>query len=180
MTIPNQTSYAQIFTAAFAGMLGDYPDARVESAVNGESVNVPAGIFMVEDATLSRTAKMMTAATGAGAKLIGAVINTFARNPGDADVQLSGTNDAYTPNKTMPLLTRGTFWAVSESAFAIGDDVYVRHTANGGLTQKGAVTSGAGTTTGCRKLTGARVLRSSTAAGVVLLEIDVNVDRATV
>jgi hypothetical protein len=179
MSIPTQASYAQIFTTAFAGMLGDFPDARVESAVNGESVNVPAGIFMAEGAT-DRTAKLLTAATGAGAKLIGAVINTFMRNPGDADTTLSGALDAYTPQKTMPMLTRGTFWCVSESAFAVGDDVFVRHTVNGGLTQKGAVTSGAGVTTGCRKVTGARVLRASTAAGIVLLEIDVNVDRATV
>jgi hypothetical protein len=161
-------------------MIGDEPDARVESAVNGESSNIPAGIFMVEDATASRTAKLMTAATGAGAKIIGGVVNTFSRDPGNVGAQLSGSTDAYLPGVAVPLLTRGTFWAVSESAFAINDDVYVRHTANGGLTQKGAVTSGAGTTTGCRKMTGARVLFSSSAAGVVLLEVDVNVDRASV
>jgi len=180
MALPTQTSYSINFSGAFAGMLGDEPDARVESAINGESTNLPAGILVVEDSALAKTAKLMTAATGAGAKLLGAVVNTFFRDPGNVSAQLSGSTDAYLPGVSLPLLTRGQIWLVSESAFTVNDDVYVRHTANGGLTQKGAVTSGAGTTTGCRKLVGARVVLNSTAAGVVLVELDVNVDRAAV
>lgn len=178
MSFPSQTSYGVNFTAAFAGMAGDEPAARVESFRNDDASSIPAGIFMAQGTT-DQSAILLTAASGAGGKIAGVVLNTFARNPGDADNTLSGTA-AYTPDSSVPLVTEGTIWCVSESAFALGDDVYVRHTANGGLTQKGAVTSGAGVTTGCRKLTGAHVVYASTAAGIVLLKVNVSVDRATV
>lgn len=179
MGFPTQTSYNINFNGAFAGMIGDEPDCRVETGRNDDAGNIPAGIFMAEGTT-DQSAILLVAATGAGGKLAGVVANMFSRDPGNLTSQLSGTNDAYLPGVSIPLLTRGLIWVRSESAFAHGDDVYVRHTVNGGLTQKGAVTSGAGTTTGCRKVTGARVVQSSSASGVVLLEVDINVDRATV
>ncbi len=178
MSFPTQTTYNTNFTPAFAGMAGSEPDIHVESFRNDDAASVPAGIFMAQG-TAGRGAILLTAASGAGGKIAGVVLNTFSRDPGNVDASLSATG-AYLAGASMPLVTRGPIWCTSESAFALGDDVYVRHTANGGLTQKGAVTSGAGTTTGCRKLTGARVLHASTASGVVLLEVNVDVDRATV
>lgn len=180
MSFPTQTSYNINFAGAFAGMIGNEPSGvRVDSFYNGDAGNIPAGIFLAQGTT-DQKAILLVAASGAGGKIAGVSVNTFSRDPGNTGASLSGSTDAYLPGASLPLLTQGQIWVTSESAFALGDDVYVRHTANGGLTQKGAVTSGAGTTTGCRKLTGARVVYASTAAGVVLLEVDVNVDRATV
>lgn len=179
MSFPSQTSYAIDFSGAFAGMLGSEPVQHVESFRNDDAGNMPAGVFVAQGTT-NQSAISLVAASGAGGKIAGVVISTFSRDPGNTGATLSGSADAYLPDSALPLLTSGSIWVTSESAFALGDDVYVRHTANGGLTTKGAVTSGAGVTTGCRKLTGARVLQSSSASGVVLLAVDVTVDRATV
>ena len=178
MSFPSQTSYAIDFSGAFAGMLGSEPAPMVESFRNDDASSIRPGVFLAQGTT-NQSAILLVAASGAGGKIAGVSINTFSRDPGNVDGSL-GTNDAYLPDASVPMLTQGSIWVTSESAFAIGDDVYVRHTANGGLTTKGAVTSGAGVTTGCRKLTGARVLQSSSASGVVLLSVNVDVDRATV
>ncbi len=121
-----QTSYSRDPSAAFAGMLGDARPSVISSRANGESANVPAGIFMKQSST-EGAALLLTAATE---KLAGIVLNTFARNPGDVSVTLSGT-DAYATKVEMPILEEGSAWVVCEEAMAVADSVYVRFSANG-------------------------------------------------
>lgn len=129
-----QTSYSRNPVAAFAGMLGDGRDPVTSSRLNGESANVPAGIFMAQGA---EGKAQLTAA--AADRLAGIVLNTFSRNPGDMALSLAGT-DAYGPKMLMPMLEQGSAWVVCEQTMAVTDKVYVRFLANGaGKLQLGAV-----------------------------------------
>lgn len=170
-----QTSYNRYYDAAFAGQLGDSGPHRIEAKTNSETANVPAGIFVVEGAT-EGTFKLPALSTD---KLAGVIANTFARNPGDQSVSLSGT-DAIMPNGSANLMCEGAIWVVCEEAMAIGDDVYFRYSANGaGKLQLGAVRNDADSSH-ARKATGARVLISSSGAGVCLVYVSVAADRADV
>lgn len=120
-----QTSYSRNPSAAFAGMLGDSRNHVISSRLNGESSNVPAGVFMAQGT--EGKAASLAAATD---KLCGIVLNSFARNPGDSALSLSGT-EAYGPKAIMPICEEGPVWVVCEEAMAIGDDVYVRYSTNG-------------------------------------------------
>ncbi len=129
----SQTSYARDFTAAFAGMEGE-GGSRKASYANGESANIPAGILVKVYA--EGVAKLPDSAT---ARLAGAVLNNFAREPGNPATTLSGT-DAVVPHATFPTLTEGAVWLQSEESLAVTDDVYVRFATNGtGKLQLGAI-----------------------------------------
>lgn len=131
----SQTSYNRYFVNAFAGMLGDTGPSYVQTRVNGESINVPAGIGMKEGST-EGTALLPSAATS---KLAGITVNSKQRNPGDAQSTLSGT-DAFLPKNEMNLLTEGAIFVKPEQAVVVGDATWCRFATSvndGTLTQKG-------------------------------------------
>lgn len=130
-----QTTYSRNPVAAFAGQIGDNREGMViASRLNGESSNLPAGIFVKRGG--EGLANLISAAADA---LSGVVLNTFSRNPGDSGLALSGT-DAYGPHQPMPVLESGPAWVVCEQSMAISDPIYVRFSANGtGKLQVGAV-----------------------------------------
>lgn len=132
----SQTSYSRYFVNAFAGMLADTGYSYTQSRVNGESINVPAGIGMKEGST-EGTALLPTALTS---KLAGITVNSMQRNPGDAVSTLVGT-DAFLPGNEMNLMTEGAIFVKSEQAVVVGNDVFCRFATSvntGSLTQKGS------------------------------------------
>lgn len=164
-----QTSYSRdLSAAAFAGQLGDSGPHRIDSYVNDEGSDIPAGILVTHKA--EGTIDLVDSGTD---KLAGAVLNTFARNPDD----LTGTA-AITAGDTCNVLSEGAVWLLGEEAMAIGDAVYVRHAAGAGGSQLGAVRNDADTAS-ARQVKGARVLKASTGAGPVLVYLSVSVDTAT-
>lgn len=163
-----QTSYSRsLGAAAFAGQLGDAGPHRIDSYVNDEGSDIPAGILVTHKG--EGTIDLVDGSTD---KLAGAVLNSFARNPDD----LTGTA-AITAGDTCNVLSEGAVWLLGEEAMAVGDAVYVRHAAGTG-TQLGAVRNDADTAS-CRQVKGARVLKASTAAGPVLVYLSVSADTAT-
>lgn len=129
-----QSSYSRSFDAAFAGQPGDSGYKRDSSSTNSTGSAIPAGIGVCQ-ATAAGELKLPDSAT---AKLLGIVLNTFARNPGDAAVSLSGTA-AVADKASANLREQGAVYVVVEEAVTVADAVYMRHTANGaGKLQLGA------------------------------------------
>lgn len=130
-----QSTYSRSFDAAFAGQPGDSGPKRDSSSTNTTGSAIPAGIFVAQAATAGEL-KLPDSAT---AKLLGVVLNSFARNPGDASVSLSGTA-AIVSGGQANVRELGSVYMLSETSMAVTDKVYVRHTANGaGKLQAGAI-----------------------------------------
>ena len=163
-----QTSYCRIFTNAFAGQLGDSGPSRVGSYVNDQGADIPAGCMVSHKA--EGTADLPA---GGSEILAGVVLNSFARNPDD----LTGTA-AITAGDSMNVLEEGAVWVSCEEAMAVGDAVYVRHTAGAGGSVLGLIRNDADTAS-CRQVKGARVLVPSTAAGICMIYFSAAADRAT-
>jgi len=184
MSIAPQTTYSRYFTAAFAGQLGDTGNLRIESFVNLTAATQPVGIGVAIDATVAGAFAALSASTS---KLAGIIANSFARSPGDATTQLSGTYDAIIANAVAPLVTEGSVWVVTEGTVQVGDIPYIRYSANGtGKLQVGAFGTTAGTTDAshCRQVYGGRWLSNNITANdgrqIALLYISVATDRASV
>lgn len=166
----SQTSYSDSIAAAFAGQKGD---GRVEAWLNSEASDVPAGILVEIDS--EGKFQLMTGAT---THLAGGVINSFARDPGNA-AALASTN-AIKAGAVANLMVEGSIWLLAEEAMAVDDDVFVRHTANGaGKLQLGAVRND-NDSNNARQVTGARVLAGCSAAGPVLVYLSVAADTSNV
>lgn len=129
-----QSTYSRSFDAAFAGQPGDSGPKRDSSATNTTGSAIPAGIGVCQAATAGEL-KLPDSAT---AKLLGIVLNTFNRNPGDGSVSLSSTA-AIVDTAQANIREQGAVYVTVEEAVAVTDPVYMRHTANGaGKLQLGA------------------------------------------
>lgn len=154
-----QTSYAREHSAAnVAGGLGDTGPNRVESYLNDEGADIPAGIAVVEKAL--GTADLFDSTNDT---LLGIVVNSYARDPDDLDGL-----DVIKDGGAMNVLTEGTIWVVVEEAVAVTDPVYCRFSAAGeevlGAFRTDADTSDA------REVKGARFLTETSGAGIALLK----------
>jgi hypothetical protein len=155
-----QTSYNRVFTQAFAGMLSDPGPHRIETFLNDEATDIPAGIFVGEEAGTAggQKAKLLVSTTY---PVAGVVVNSAARNPGDiATAALSGTA-AIRAGKQFNVMAEGAVWVLCEEVVAVGDTVYARHTANGPLTQKGAIRNDSDSSN-CVEVKGARIIDAGT------------------
>lgn len=76
----------------------------------------------------------------------------------------------YVAYDAMSVLRKGRIWVYSEAAIAIGDPVYLRHTANGTSKLPGMFTDNADSAK-CLLVTGARWITTTAAAGLALLEV---------
>lgn len=129
-----QSSYSRSFDAAFAGQPGDSGYKRDSSSTNTTGSAIPAGIGVCQ-ATAVGELKLPAAATD---KLLGLVLNTFSRNPGDGNVSLSSTA-AIVDTAQANIREQGAIYALVEEAVTVADPVYMRFTANGtGKLQLGA------------------------------------------
>jgi hypothetical protein len=131
----SQTSYSRVFVNAFAGMLGDSAFKYIQTRVNANSGQLPAGVA-VKDTGTDDMADVVGASTD---KVSGFIVNSFARDPGSASTSLTGSN-AILPNNEMPILSEGTLFVKPENSITHGSDVYVRF-ASGTGTQLGALRS---------------------------------------
>lgn len=129
-----QTSYSRSFDNAFAGQPGDSGFKRDISYLNTTASAMPAGIGVCQAATAGEM-KLPDSAT---AKFVGVILNSFAREPGNQDVSLSGTA-AIVVGGGANVRELGSVYALCEEAMAVTDKVFMRHTANGaGKLQAGA------------------------------------------
>lgn len=169
-----QTAYVRTFNEAFAGQLGDSGPQRQSSRANTTGAAISAGILVCEGTTDGSLALPALSTD----KLVGGVVNSFNRDPGNGTSSLSGTQ-AYLANAQVPLLEEGSLFVVSETSMAETDSIFVRYSANGGNTVLGAIsnTSDGGHN---RQVKGARVLRGTSVAGPVMIYLSVAVDRSQV
>ena len=159
----SQTTYSNAFSAPFAGTLGDTGPSRKGAWVNDEGSAIPAGIAVARKSE-SNGAKKAELPDSAASKIVGFVLNSFARNPDE----VTGSN-AIENGAAMNVLEEGTIWVTTEQAMAITDDVYIRITSDGGSnTQLGSIRKDADSSRAmlCK---GARILRGSSGAGAAAL-----------
>jgi hypothetical protein len=128
--IPQQTTYSRDYNDRVVGQPGDSGFQKRASKLNNEGAALPAGVAVTENA--EGKCDLVDASTD---KIAGIVINDYSRDPNG----LSGSADAYADAKMFPMLEEGSIMVVVDQTVAVGDDVYVRHTANGsGKLQLGA------------------------------------------
>lgn len=172
-----QTSYAEQ-SPAFAGMCADLSWGMVKDTfIQGEaSAEIPFGAFVVQSAApkLPGTASASSAAT---AKLPAASGDNFGGGGVvlhshwyDKRLQLGTTG--VKPGNLLTVVRRGRIWVNAELAVAVTDAVYARYTASGGNVP-GNFRNDADTAKALR-LYGCRFITETTAAGLVVLEIDLN------
>lgn len=154
-----QTAYARTNDAAHSGQLGDSGPHRVESYLNDEGSDIPAGIGVVLKAEGT-----CDEFDGSGDLMLGVTVLTEARDP----TGLSGS-DTIKDNQVCNVLTEGAIWVQVEVAIAITDAVYVRYTSDSGSnTQLGRFRNDADSSKAA-VLKGARWLSSGSAGGCALL-----------
>lgn len=82
-----------------------------------------------------------------------------------------GDDPNYPAQSSIMNLKKGRAWVAIEADVAVTDDVYFRHTADGGLTKLGIFAPAAGV--GLEQLVNAKWIKGGTAAqGIALLEVD--------
>lgn len=175
----SQTSYAEQ-AVAFAGMLADINQGHVkDTMLNGEdSAEIAFGKFVVESAAMLQGE--LTRGTPSVAKLPAAVGNDFAGggfviHSHDYDKRIELGTTGVKPKVQMSVLKKGRIWVTAGTAMAKADVVYVQYTA--GIAAVGDV---ANASDGGKNviLYGARVIAPITAAGLVLIEVDMAAHRA--
>lgn len=161
-----QTSVATKMTRAFAGMVADSSrDTNVRSYVSEEaSAEIPFGVF-VKQGTGDDQCLKLTAVTD---KLIGVVVHSHAYAK---DQELGDTG--LKPKVTVGVMSRGRIWMPVEEAVTPASPVRVRCIAVGNEVA-GALRDTADASDDVAITTWARFLTSTTGAGIVLLEFDVN------
>lgn len=165
------TSYSDQL-AAYAGMIADLEDHVIKSARNGEaSAEIPFGVCVRRGAdSLSPSTPIadviLPAATGFRA--YGLVVHSH-----DYEVGTNGTlgTTGLKPDATLNIMRRGLMWANTETQATEGNAAFVRHTANGGLTQKGALRHDADTAN-ADEVTGLIFRTTRADAGLVLVQVD--------
>lgn len=159
-----QTTYADSYTKAFAGMLADGTDAVIESAQSAEaSAEIRFGVAV--EYGLERQATLPEAQTD---KVHGIVLFSHAYSKGTLG-ELGDTG--LKPNAAMSILRRGKVWVTCPTGCAIGDRLFVRAVA-AGLEFLGACENAADSTdmVDCTKQGVFRTAAS--AGGLAVLEVD--------
>lgn len=179
----SQTSYTTAIAVAIQGMIGDNSGAKqIESKLNGEaSASIPFGCFVVTDGT-DHGAKLPSASSGQA--FLGPVVHAhaYARTWTDANGVVHGEVDGtgLLPKVEMNVMVRGRIWVPCETAWNVGDPVFVRYTTDGGSpanTQAGQVGNASGTGRTLDLTAKARFVNSGTAPAqgstkLALIEVD--------
>jgi hypothetical protein len=176
-----QLSYAEQ-APAFAGMLSSQTEGYdIVSGALGGATNVPFGNFLLQ--SVGEPTGPAAANPGEGTPPIFVLPaaapsgNGAWRNGGlfiqshEYDKRLDlDVNGSLLPTRQLALLRRGRAWVLATTAMGMGDDVYVRYTANGAL-NPGTIGNTADSAKAA-KLFGARVVTPITAPGLCEIEID--------
>lgn len=153
-----QTSINTTTTKSFEGQLGDIGFNDI--ATNQAQENVPFGRGLVNG---GEEIAVIPSSTGSTV-FEGVSLHSY-------EVELDSNNvRQYVDGDAINTLKRGRVWVKSEAAIAIGDPVYLRHTANGATKLPGMFTDNADNGK-CYLLTGARWLTSCGAGELALLEV---------
>jgi hypothetical protein len=129
----SQTVYNETPTAAMPGMIADNTDCRIRTGKMLAAA--PFGIFVTKGANEGEVELI----NNANDKVAGLLVHTH---------HIDRTNLAagmdINANDIVPVAEEGRFYALIEEDMAEDDPVYVRHTADGLLTQLGAIGKDAG------------------------------------
>lgn len=161
-----QTSVALRMTAAYPGMISDsHMDSNVRSYVSEEaSAEIPFGVF-VKQGTADEGCLLLTAITD---KVIGVVVHSHAY----AKTEELGTT-GLKPKVTLGVMTRGRIWCYVEEAVTPASSVLIRAIA-AGAEKAGATRDTADASDLIDASKWARFLGTTTGAGIVEVEFDVN------
>lgn len=171
----SQTSYSQYQGGPFSGMLADNSGHEVETGINMEaSASIPFGRFVAwkTGAPDDKGAKLPAASTDI---LKGVVMHAHHYAPvwTDRDSVVHGELDGtgLVPGATLEVLRRGRIYMESETAFAYGDPVFVRYSANGGNTKLGIALNAADAGHTIDLTSKCRYVSSGLAGAVACIEI---------
>lgn len=156
-----QTSYSEKPGVAFAGMLDGVADHDIGSYLNEEASGIGFGLGVVQG-TADNQFKVPAAT---GFSLLGVTVHSHAYDNQD----LSGALGIPVKGEASVLM-RGRIWVKPEVAIALGDDVFVRHTAGVGEVL-GSFRNDADTAD-ADQITNARWLTSCDAGGYALLQLN--------
>jgi hypothetical protein len=122
----SQTTYANTFSGLFSGSVADTAPSRKGTWINGEGADIPAGIFVAfkSESGQYKSAELPDAEDD---RIIGIVINSFARNPND----LSGIA-AVKDGAVMNVMEEGAVMMATEQTIGPADPVFCRITSDGG------------------------------------------------
>lgn len=163
----SQLSYSTYQSAAFPGMLYDNGDNDVLSYVSEEaSANMPFGIALAKGAADFGALLMVNGSS----VVIGVAQHVHNVDPGQVAATPAGAG--VPPKYPVNVLKRGRIWVSVEQAVTPASNVFVRHTAGAGGTQKGAFRTDADTATAVQVTNGMRFLTSTTGAGLAVLEVN--------
>lgn len=128
------------------------------------SASLIGGQFVARDAADGKV-KLPTTANEVQLTGVGFVVYDAAHTVPD------GSAFDYAAGDAVPVLEHGDIWVQSEEALAYGDPVFVRFASGGGGSVLGLVRNDADTATAA-ELVNARVLKTTAAAGLVLIRVD--------
>ena len=160
-----QTSVSNDFPRALAGMTRGTPSRTVERAAASA---IQAGVLVCQGATDG--ACKLPANSGDVGKALGVAASRVASDSRFPSTLTAGV--AWQTGDIVEAIAAGAVWVIVEDAVNAGAACYVRHTANGDLTQLGAFRSDADSSNAAA-LTGARFLTSTDGAGLALVAINV-------
>lgn len=136
--------------------------AAREITIVGDNVEVVVDSFVV---TLGASQATATTVASSNDKFVGISVATQA-------IEQNLAGDAFYAEKSaVSVLTRGRIYVLAEQDVAVGDPVYLRHTANGAGKDKGQFRKDSDTNK-AYLLAGARFIRGASAGSVAVVEIN--------
>lgn len=157
-----QTSYSTGFSAiGFAGGLADSGDNDVVSKPNAE-----ASANLVFGRGVKDSANGCLNLSGGSDVLLGVLLHE------QIDSSQLAASGAKAPKDTCSVLRKGRVLVLAEQAIALGDPVYVRHTANGGTTAPGRFRKDADTANAIQVTKARWVTSTSGADQIAVLELN--------
>lgn len=151
-------------TVAVAGMLADGAGAPHDIV---SRCNITDEIlFGVAVADIAADEGTIQLPASSAAKIAGVAMRSLTVEEGAASA-----DNTYPADSMVAVVKKGRIWVVVEKAVAVDDDVYVRHTANGGNTQLGAFRDDSDTNRAIQ-ITNARFITSTSGSGIAVVEIN--------
>ena len=167
----SQTSYAAQFGPPYQGLLADLAVVRdAISKINTDSVELPFGTLLAQDASNDYGVKLLAASTD---KLAGIGVFTFAHDPNN----LLTAQGAIKVGGQIAVLTKGRIWVPVEQDVGPTDPVYARYATGAGGSTRGAFRKDADTSTAVL-IKGAFFVAAATAAGgLACVQFDLNASK---
>lgn len=151
-------------TVAVAGMVADGAGAPHDVATRSNLVDeIPFGVAVADIAADEGTIQLPASS---GAKICG-----IAQRISTVEENSASIENAYPAKSAVAVMKKGRIWVIVEKAVTVDDAVYVRHTANGGNTQKGAFRDDSDSSNALQ-ITNARFITSTSGAGIAIVEIN--------